>query len=119
MATFPALKTSAVAQYPAQRSVRFQNQALRFLDGTEQRYRDAPGPLHRWVIRLSQLDEGEMAALEGFLAANQGAYCSFEFIDPWDGSKYENCSLQSDELDLTLEAVMSGSAEVVIVENRG
>jgi hypothetical protein len=40
MATFPKLKTNAVAQYPASKTARYQNQALRFLDGTEQRYRD-------------------------------------------------------------------------------
>ena len=85
MPTFPTLKTSAVAQYPATKVLRFQNQALRFLDGTEQRYRDAAGPLHRWRISLDQLDEGEMAALDEFFAASQGAYASFAFRSlGWD-----------------------------------
>jgi len=37
MASFPTLKTSAVAQYPATKAVKFQNQVMRFVDGTEQR----------------------------------------------------------------------------------
>jgi hypothetical protein len=119
MATFPNLKTSAVAQYPATKALRFQNQALRFLDGTEQRYRDAAGPLHRWQISLSQLDEGEMAALDAFFAANQGAFGSFAFTDPWDGTVYPNCSLASDELDARSVAEMSGATSLTVMENRG
>jgi hypothetical protein len=84
MATFPELKTGAMAQYPAQRRLQFQNQALRFLDGSEQRYQDSASVLHQWVIQLSQLDEGEMAAIENFFLANQGRFSSFAFTDPWD-----------------------------------
>jgi hypothetical protein len=119
MATFPNLKTSAVAQYPAKRNLRFQNQALRFVDGTEQRYRDSAGPLRRWEIRLDQLDEGEMAALEQFFAENQGAFGKFAFTDPWDGRHCENCSLETDGLDLIALAEMRGSASLTVVENRG
>ena len=119
MISFPLLKTNAVAQYPAKRLLSFQNQALRFLDGTEQRYRDAAGPLHRWQISLRQLDEGEMAALDAFFAANQGAYDSFAFTDPWDGTVYANCSLASDGLDATSVAEMSGTTSLTIMENRG
>jgi len=119
MATFPRLKTNAVAQYPANRIVLYRNQSLRFVDGTEQRYRDSAGPLHRWEIRLNQLDEGEMAALETFFAANEGAFTSFSFTDPWDGAVYANCSLRSDGLDLTTVAEMSGGAALTVMENRG
>jgi hypothetical protein len=119
MATFPTLKTSAVAQYPAARYVRFQNQTVRFVDGSEQRYRDASGPLHRWEIHLSELDEGETAALEAFFAANQGAFDKFAFTDPWDGKEYPNCSLLSDLLALTAVGEMRGSTSLTVVENRG
>lgn len=118
MATFPILKTGAVAQYPARRTVQYQNQALRFLDGTEQRYRDSAGPLHRWTIQLAELDEGEMAALEAFLIANQGVFATFSFTDPWDGTVYPNCGLASDEMDLTSTGEMTGSTQVVVVEYR-
>jgi phage-related protein len=119
MMTFPKLKTNAVAQYPAQRSVRFQNQTLRFLDGTEQRYRDSASPLHRWEILLQQLDESEMAAVEAFFEGNAGALDSFVFTDPWDAVVYQDCSLETDGLDLTTTAEMSGNVRISVIENRG
>ena len=119
MTTFPKLKTSAVAQYPATKAVRFQNQILRFLNGTEQRYRDGNSAQHQWVIRLDALDESEMAALEQFFAANQGRLGSFTFTDPWDGTQYANCSLASDDLNLIAATELRCSTAVTIVENRG
>lgn len=118
-ATFPTLKTGAVAQYPARRTVRFQNQALRFVDGSEQRYRDSAGPLHRWEIRLAQLDEAETAAVAAFVEANEGAFGTFSFTDPWDGTVYPNCSLAADDVVLTGADEMSGAATLVVMENRG
>lgn len=117
MATFPTLKTGTVTQYPASKSLRFHNQVLRFLDGTDQRYRDSGGPLHGWEIRLSQMDEREMAEIEQFFVDNQGRFASFAFTDPWDGQAYPNCSIASDELDLTSAAEMRGGASLRIVEN--
>ena len=117
-ATFPTLKTAAVAQYPARRTVRYQNQVLRFVDGREQRYRDCASPLHQWEIRLSQLDEAEMAALAAFLETSEGAFASFAFTDPWDGTVYPNCSLASDDLALTAAGEMSGATSLVVMENR-
>ncbi|MGO9010914.1 MAG: DUF2460 domain-containing protein [Bryobacteraceae bacterium] len=119
MASFPTLKTSAVAQYPATKAVTFQNQVVRFVDGSEQRYRDCAGPLHQWVIRLNELDETEMAALEQFLESNQGSFGSFTFTDPWDNQTYNNCSFASDAMDLTSVEEMRGQTSVTVRENRG
>ena len=118
MATFPKLKTAAVAQYPATKTVVYSNRALRFLDGQEQRYRDSAGPLHRWEIRLNELDEGEIAAIDGFFWTNQGRLGSFTFTDPWDGTAYSNCSLARDELDLTSLGEMRGKTALTVIENR-
>ena len=46
-----------------------------------------------WDIQLSQLDEGELAAIEEFFLASQGAFGSFSFTDPSDGTVYDNCSV--------------------------
>jgi hypothetical protein len=118
MATFPSMKTSAVAQYPARRSVRYQNETVRFVDGAEQRYRDCAGPLHQWEIRLDLLDEGELAALEEFFAANQGAFGTFTFTDPWSGHSYENCSLAADRMEITTTGEMRGGTALVVREGR-
>jgi len=119
MSTFPTLKTGAVAQYPATKTFRFQNQILRFIDGTDQRYRDSAGPLHTWEIHLDKLDEGEMAIIENFFAENRGTFGSFTFTDPWDGQVYPNCSLASDSLPLVSINEMQGSVVLKVVENRG
>jgi len=117
MATFPRLKTTAIAQYPLARREQFQNQTVRFVDGREQRYRDSAGARLEWDIQLNQLDEGELAAIEEFFVANQGAFGSFSFTDPWDGKVYDNCSMAADGLALVTAAEMRGSARLTVVRN--
>ena len=118
MATFPNLKSGAVAQYPLARTLTFSNQALRFVDGSEQRYRYSAGPLREWSIRLDQLDESEAAAIEHFFLSNQGSFEDFEFVDPWDGVSYPHCSLRADGLSVTAVMDMWSKTEVTVVENR-
>jgi phage-related protein len=96
----------------------FQNQVVRFVDGTEQRYRDCAGPLHQWVIHLSELDETEMATLEQFLQTNQGGFGSFSFTDPWDNQTYSDCSFADDAMDLTSIGEMLGQTSITLRENR-
>ena len=118
MATFPTLKTDAVAQYPLTRRTVFQNQAVTFLDGSQQRYRDAGSPRLGWEIQLADLDEGELAAVEEFFLANQGAFASFSFTDPEDGAVYADCSLETDGLDLVSLAEMRGSTTLTVIQNK-
>lgn len=118
MLSFPKLKTGAVAQYPASRSLTFQNEALRFVDGAEQRYRDSAGALHRWEIQLDRLDEAEVAAMEGFLLVAQGSFADFSFVDPWDGQTYPHCSLEADGLDVTFRLELWTVTSLSVVENR-
>jgi Conserved hypothetical protein 2217 (DUF2460) len=118
MINFPTLKTGAVAQYPARKTLRFRNQILRFVDGTDQRYRDSAGPLHTWEINLDKLDDAEMAVIEAFFAENQGNFGNFAFTDPWDGQVYSNCSLASDSLSLLAFNEMQGTVALKVVENR-
>ena len=117
MATFPRLKTNAIAQYPVARRAQFQNQTVRFVDGSEQRYRDSAGARLEWDIQLSELDEGELAAIEEFFLARQGAFGSFSFTDPWDGHVYDNCSVGADELTLLTAGEMRGNTKFTVVRN--
>jgi phage-related protein len=117
MATFPKLKTNAIAQYPVARREQFQNQTVRFVDGSEQRYRDSAGARLEWEIQLSQLDEGELAAIEEFFLASQGAFGSFSFTDPWDGHVHDDCSVAGDGLALVTLAEMRGSTRLTVVRN--
>lgn len=119
MLTFPTLKTGAVTQYPATKSIAFHNAVLRFLDGSEQRFRIAPSALHRWVIRLDLLDEAELAAIDAFFAAADGTSSTFSFPDPATGTSYPNCFLESGDLTGTYKDTELTSTQIVIREGRG
>jgi hypothetical protein len=106
-------------QYPAQRGVRFSSQVVRFVDGREQRYRDFRAGLRRWVVRLDLLEEGELAELEWFFRANQGAFSSFTFADPWDQHEYTDCSIEEDAFEAEWEDELRGRTTLTVRENRG
>lgn len=118
MSAFPPLKTGAVTQYPAERVIRYSSDVLRFVDGTEQRFRTFASPLRQWVIRLDLLDEGEIAAIRNFFSAQSGINGIFSFTDPEDGVLYPSCSLDQDELDTELLEEVRGRAMLTIRENR-
>ena len=114
---FPTLKTGAVMQYPAQRTLHYNTDAIRFVDGTEQRFRDNAVVLHQWTIQLDLLDESELAAFDQFFVTNQGRFGSFSFTDPWDGTVYPNCSLAADAFGFQLRGEMRGKTTLTICEN--
>lgn len=116
MASFPALKTGAVAQYGSDRETRFSTRVHEFIDGSEQRFPQFGAPLRRWVIRLDLLDEAELGRLQRFFEEQGGAAGSFEFTDPWTGLLHPDCSFEGDALEAALWG--HGSAGVVVRENR-
>ena len=118
MATFPALRTGAVAQYPSDRQQTFSTQVYRFLDGSEQRFPAYAATVRRWVVRLDLLDEGELTGLGDFFVSQGGRAETFEFTDPFDGHLYSSCSFDADVLELTFSGEQRGKAVVVIRENR-
>ncbi len=118
MNEFPQLKTGAVAQYPAQRITQFSTRVLRFIDGSEQRYREFSGPLRRWVIELKSLDDEEMEALEAFFLSEQGGYGTFCFVDPWDETEYSDCSLENPVAFFDFTEFHDGRTRLVVRQNR-
>ena len=114
MATFPALKTGAVAQYPLERTVRFPVQSVRFLDGSRQSYQLSGAALRRWSIRLEQLDEAEAAALIAF--AEEQRSNTFSFTDPVTGSVVTKCVIGGDELRVGMAAGREAWSEMYIEE---
>jgi hypothetical protein len=117
MSAFPKLKTGAVVQYPASRGLAHATEVLRFLDGTEQRYRTRGPAGRRWAIRLDLLDETEIARLQEFFVAAQGRFGSFSFEDPWDASVHPDCSLEVDEFAVELLGETRGRLTLVVREN--
>jgi hypothetical protein len=118
MATFPTLASGAVMQYPASRTLQYSTQVVRFLDGTEQRFEDFAQPLHRWVINLDLLTETEIASLRQFFRTQQGGGNTFCFTDPWDGTQYQNCTLESDVMTEQFLGEMRGNTSITVRENR-
>jgi hypothetical protein len=118
MSTFPTLKSGVVAQYPAQRSLTKSTWIGQFVDGSEQRFRLEATPLHRWTINLSLLAETEVAAIRDFIVNMSGRFESFSFTDPWDGTTYANCSLDSDSNAVEWLSENNARTKLLIRENR-
>lgn len=118
MNTFPVLRSGAVQQYPASRTIEFVNQIQSFLDGTEQRYRASATALHKWVVQLSSLDNAEIGSLDQFFLDQQGSFESFSFTDPWDGTVYPDCSLEADQITSNFYEELRAATKLVIRENR-
>jgi hypothetical protein len=114
MATFPLLKTGAVAQYPLDRGVRFSTQAVRFMDGSQQRFRLFGTALRRWTLKLDQLDEQELASVIAFVEQQGSAV--FAFTDPVTGDTVTTCAISGEQFDAIMTSEMSGQTTVVIQE---
>jgi len=114
MATFPVLKTGAVAQYPLGRGVRFSTQAVRFMDGSQQRFRLYGTGLRRWTLNLALLDEQELGAVIAFV--EQQGSATFAFTDPVTGDNVATCAISGAEFDATMIREMNGQTTVAIEE---
>ncbi len=112
------MKSGAFQQYPASRSFEFVTQIQGFLDGTEQRYRSSASALHKWVIELSLLDNGEISSLDQFFLDQQGSFESFSFTDPWDGTVYPDCCLAADQFSTNFQDELRANTKLVVRENR-
>jgi hypothetical protein len=117
-AFFPTLKTGAITQYPATKSTRFSSFVVRFLDGTDQRYRQYTPALLQWSVKLELLDESETRALEEFFLGQEGQFGTFSFVDPWTQMVYPNCSFGEGTFAFQLAGESEGTVSLTIVENR-
>jgi hypothetical protein len=117
MAQFPTLTTGAVTQYPSGRSSTYSTHVTRFMDGSEQRFRELKAPVRRWLIRLDQISAQEATAIELCYLASQGEFGSFSFVDPWDGTEYPDCSFEQERLSVTAIADSEVRTHLVIRNN--
>jgi phage-related protein len=114
MATFPTLRTGAVAQYPLSRSVRFETQSVRFLDGSRQRFRIKGAGLRHWSVQLSLLDEQELGSVIAFVEQQGGS--PFAFTDPLSGTVVPRCILSGESFDAAITDQKNAQATVLIEE---
>jgi hypothetical protein len=117
MSTFPLLHTGAVTQYPSGRRLSYVTSVTRFLDGTEQRFRELNQPVRRWMVRLHHLTAAEIRSVEAFFEDMQGQFASFVFVDPWDGTEYPECSFDQDVCSIEAVDEMRNQGYLVIRNN--
>ena len=118
MASFPVLKTGAAVQYPLTSQVRFATDVVRFIDGSEQRFRRFPAQMRRWSVRLDLLDEGELARVLAFFRSQRGMSGTFRFTDPADGTVYADCSFGSDSIQTAMDGEGRCRTSIAIQQNR-
>ena len=118
MSTFPILKTGAVIQVPASRTLRFATEVVQFIDGSEQRFRGYAQPYRRWILTFDTLDEDELQNIRTFVQQVNGAADLFSFTDPWDGAVYATCSIEDATVTDSLKGPMQGGTSLIIRENR-
>jgi hypothetical protein len=114
MATFPVLKTGAVAQYPLGFGVRYATQTIRFLDGSQQKYPLMGTGLRRWTIHLDLLDEQELGALIAFVEQQGSAV--FSFTDPLTGTNVPKCVLSEQRVEAMVQRDLTGKTTIQIEE---
>jgi len=114
MAIFPVLKTGAIAQYPLDSGVSYLTQAVRFMDGSQQKFRLIGTGLRQWTLKLDQLDEQELAAVIAFVEQQGSAV--FAFTDPVTGDNVARCVISGQQFDATMNGEWNGQTTVVIAE---
>jgi hypothetical protein len=119
MATFPVLSTGAVMQYPAPLMTGQGTQAIRFLDGSDQRYLTQSRTFRTWQVHLDLLNEVEMAQMETFFVQQAGNYSTFSFPDPFGGAIVANCRFGAPDLVTTYTDVDNGSTLLWVIETNG
>src|SRR5271157_5641574 len=112
MATFPVLDSGAIAQYPLPAYVARTTQVIRFLDGSDQRCIVRARLVRWWVVKLSLLNDSELALLESFFTEQQGSFGLFDFPDPFSGQTIANCRFATSEFATLYAATDQGSTEL-------
>ncbi len=115
MAEFPVLKTGALAQDGLECGWRTRTRVLRYVDGGEQTLKMRRGR-RRWTVRLTQLDEGELARVSELAETVRGEAGIFAFTDPRTGVRHERCRLEGEDFEARLAGLGDGRAELKIVE---
>ena len=114
MATFPFLKTGAIAQYPLNRTLSLASQSVRFLEGRRQTYVLNGAGMRRWTLALDLLDEAEVSAVMDF--ADVVGTGTFSFTDPVSGDTAPKCIISGGELDAALVDELDGQIFIEIEE---
>jgi hypothetical protein len=106
-------------QYPAPLIAGQGVQAIRFLDGSDQRYLTQGRAYRTWQVHLDLLNDTEMAQVETFFIQQAGNYSTFSFPDPFKGVVVTNCRFGTPDLVTTYTDVDKGSTLLWVIETNG
>jgi hypothetical protein len=94
MLVYPQLATGALSQFPVHKRRRLRTVVNTSLDGRPIKLPDPGAEITEWQLAYAGLTDDEVAALQQFFAASEGALNSFTFLDPT-----ANLFAWSDKLD--------------------
>lgn len=114
MLEFPRLSTNAIAQYPFRHAVQFQTFRLRFLDRSEQRFRQRRIATREWDIDLSLLTQEEVDRVREFVKDIAGRGVEFLFTDPRTGLQYA-AMLAEDTVPFSQVSMSDGRLRMKII----
>lgn len=69
-----------------------------------------------WVIKLSLLNDAELAQIETFFTEQQGGFGPFDFPDPFSGQTIANCRFATSELVTLYDGADQGSTGLTVME---
>lgn len=116
MLEFPRLSTNAIAQYPFRQAVQFQTFRHRFLDRSEQCFRQRRVASREWDIDLSLLTQEEADRIREFVRAVAGRGTEFLFTDPRTGLQYVSM-LAEDTVPLSQVSISDGRSRMKIISS--
>ena len=119
MLAFPHLDSGAVCQYPTLIGTHVAVAVLKFLDGSDQRFRLRAGVHRRWRITLNLLTTPEASMLEQFFVAQSGSSTPFDFPDPVSGTLVSNCRFSDGSFDRQLLGLNVEALSLWVVETNG
>ena len=119
MPVFPHLNSGAVCQYPTTLRSSVSVEVLRFLDGSDQRFRLQGRVRRQWQIRLNLLTTVEAGAIEQFFVAQGGLFSPFDFPDPVSGTLISNCRFSDAALERDLTGLNIEALSLWVVETNG
>lgn len=85
--------------------------------GHEQRNQSWSQPLRRWGIAVVAMDDTERAALISFFLARAGAFDTFIWTDPVDGTSY-TVRFEQDDPEISTEHFQGHYSELTMIEVR-
>ena len=99
MASFPTIRSGAVALYPLARGTERKTRVIKFIDDSEQRWRQAP-PLASFLLEFTDINSRDLSTLRVFWVTTKGR------VDKtWDftilGTTYSHLGFDSDIFSAT------------------